>query len=290
MRTWAIATPAILFGLILSACGGGGGGDAAGEPVSEEPVDSMVDSGIEVIKEDDSPQGEKNPRDPSVVKNGDVWLMYYTTEKDTKTAIAVALSKDGINWTKKGLIKIEGSTGMVSNPCVLWTKSGYTMWFHEKNEKDGKTSIKIAFSEKGMTFVKALPCSFENKDPRVDFVVVELSKGLLMYSVASMIETSVIRCESSTDGGVTWKNAKSILSLAQQIKGISFRPDSAKFPLMYLAQDKVYATSTDENAKPGKVVFEKAGITSLSVADNQVFASSTSFAGAAIGLSQFVSK
>jgi predicted GH43/DUF377 family glycosyl hydrolase len=73
--------------------------------------------------------------DPSVVRVGDTFSMYYTdaaTGEDDR--IHLAISNDGVKWRKVGLVLDTGSAGSwesfkVGRPSVLYEDGSFKMWY-----------------------------------------------------------------------------------------------------------------------------------------------------------------
>ena len=73
--------------------------------------------------------------DPSVVRVGTEWWMYYTRAvTDVLDEIALAVSHDGIVWEKRGTVLRPGAPGawdalLVGRPSVLREKGRFKMWY-----------------------------------------------------------------------------------------------------------------------------------------------------------------
>lgn len=72
--------------------------------------------------------------DPSVLKDGSVWKMWYTGDDSDKKRIAYATSSDGITWAKGGKVIAPEDPGVSANiqfgafaPTVWKTASGFEM-------------------------------------------------------------------------------------------------------------------------------------------------------------------
>ena len=72
--------------------------------------------------------------DPSVLKDGTTWKMWYTGDDSSKKRIAYATSTDGITWAKGGKVIAPEDDGVSANiafgafaPTVWKTASGYSM-------------------------------------------------------------------------------------------------------------------------------------------------------------------
>ncbi len=73
--------------------------------------------------------------DPSVVRVGDTWWMFYTVaEKDEQDQIAAATSSDGKNWKQLGVVLPVGQgkswdSGKVGRPSVIFQDGLFYMWY-----------------------------------------------------------------------------------------------------------------------------------------------------------------
>jgi len=73
--------------------------------------------------------------DPSVVRVGNEWWMYYTRAgTDVLDEIALAVSCDGIVWEKRGIVLRPGAPGtwdalLVGRPSVLKENGRFKMWY-----------------------------------------------------------------------------------------------------------------------------------------------------------------
>jgi len=84
--------------------------------------------------------------DPSVMKDGSVWKMWYTGDDSNKKRIAYATSSDGINWAKGGKVIAPEDPGVSANiafgafaPTVWKTASGYSMLLTGRKLVSGST-------------------------------------------------------------------------------------------------------------------------------------------------------
>lgn len=73
--------------------------------------------------------------DPSVVRVGEVWWMFYTVaETAEQDEIAAATSPDGVTWEKRGVVLARGEdsewdSGKVGRPSVLHENGIFRLWF-----------------------------------------------------------------------------------------------------------------------------------------------------------------
>ena len=84
--------------------------------------------------------------DPSVIKDGSVWKMWYTGDDSNKKRIAYATSSDGINWAKGGKVIAPEDAGVSANiafgafaPTVWKTSSGFSMLLTGRKLVSGST-------------------------------------------------------------------------------------------------------------------------------------------------------
>jgi hypothetical protein len=79
--------------------------------------------------------------DPSVVRIGTQWWMYYTVaQTDILDEIALAVSGDGLKWEKKGVVLSKGNPPsfdslLLGRPSVLYQSGLFRMWY------DGRMDI-----------------------------------------------------------------------------------------------------------------------------------------------------
>jgi sucrose-6-phosphate hydrolase SacC (GH32 family) len=92
--------------------------------------------------------------DPSVVRVGGVWWMFYTVaETGEADEIAAATSKDGVTWTKRGVVLGRGPGNAwdslkTGRPSVLHEGDVFKMWY------DGQATDAAAASDKTASAVK----------------------------------------------------------------------------------------------------------------------------------------
>lgn len=95
---------------------------------------------------------------PSIIKDGSTYKMWFTAHNGTNDTIAYATSVDGQSWDKSNGMVLDVGTGGafddagVSHPCVIKDGSTYRMWY---TGNDGATTtIGYATSTDGITWVK----------------------------------------------------------------------------------------------------------------------------------------
>ncbi len=78
--------------------------------------------------------------DPSVVKVGDTFFLYYTRAPvDIRDEIALATSPDGVNWQERGTVFRPGADGtwdslLVGRPSVLHENGRFRMWYDGRRD------------------------------------------------------------------------------------------------------------------------------------------------------------
>jgi sucrose-6-phosphate hydrolase SacC (GH32 family) len=90
-----------------------------------------------VVLEDDT---ANHVNDPSVVRVGDQYFMYYTRAGlDIRDEIAVATSPDGVRWTKRGIVLAPSPAGawdslLIGRPSVLVEGGLFRMWYDGRKD------------------------------------------------------------------------------------------------------------------------------------------------------------
>lgn len=88
--------------------------------------------------------------DPSVVKVGGVYYMYYTrTAKDVVDRIDVAVSADGVSWEPKGVALAAGQAGgwdalSVGRPSVIYEDGIFKLWYDGRKDFPPEAPVKDA--------------------------------------------------------------------------------------------------------------------------------------------------
>ncbi len=78
--------------------------------------------------------------DPSVVRRGDTWYMYYTrAASDVLDEIALATSRDGVHWQPRGIaLRPSAPPGwdslLVGRPSVLFDGGKFRMWYDGRRD------------------------------------------------------------------------------------------------------------------------------------------------------------
>ena len=88
--------------------------------------------------------GVNHVNDPSVVRVGDVWWMFYTrAEHGISDEIAAATSTDGVHWELRGVVLAPGEGDawdslIVGRPSVLYEEGRFRMWYDGCGLKPGQ--------------------------------------------------------------------------------------------------------------------------------------------------------
>lgn len=88
--------------------------------------------------------GMNHQNDPSVVRVGDVWWMFYTrAEHGISDEIAAATSPDGLHWERRGVVLAPGEgtawdSLIVGRPSVLYEERRFRMWYDGCGLKPGE--------------------------------------------------------------------------------------------------------------------------------------------------------
>lgn len=155
-----------------------------------------------------------------VIKDGDVYKMWYTGQANGKSAMGYAESDDGIHFerkTPKPIIFPEHSWENLSvmNPCVLKEDGKYRMWY-AAGETYEPNVIAYAESSDGIKWVKReepiYKCD-ETKEYEKDRVggcqVIKTEEGYLMFYIGySDIHSAKICLARSEDGITNWERSK----------------------------------------------------------------------------------
>lgn len=99
-----------------------------------------------VVVENDS---ANHVNDPSVLRVDGKWFMFYTVaEHGTEDAIALAVSSDGLNWQKRGVVLAPGPKGtwdsrLVGRPSVLHENGRFRMWYDGQPTKEDRPAARL---------------------------------------------------------------------------------------------------------------------------------------------------
>ncbi len=156
--------------------------------------------------------------DPSVVKRGDTYFMYYSRAgTEVHDEIALATSGDGIHWSQRGVVLRPSAPGnwdslLVGRPSVLVEGERFRMWY------DGRKDLPAGAPASGAPVAEVSTRAVgyaESRDgihwsrPQTSPVFGENAGGVHVVRIgqgyAMVYESSEgTRCATSTDG-LVWK-------------------------------------------------------------------------------------
>lgn len=124
---------------------GGQGKDGHDRIGYAESADGKNWKKIGVVLEDES---ANHINDPSVIKVGDKFFMYFTrAEKFVIDRVHVATSTDGMNWKQHGVVLDAGPEGTwdslsVGRPTVIYEDELFKMWYDGRKDFPPGTPVK----------------------------------------------------------------------------------------------------------------------------------------------------
>jgi len=156
---------------------------------------------------------------------GDYRMWYEAVGDDTLTCVALAVSPDGLKWTKKGVVL--SPSGMetwekkeVSPNSILVEGGVYTMWYHaggypEGSRRLGKAAIGLATSSDGRKWIRHArnPVLETGRPGSIDEVqvaeprVIRVGKGYRMYYTAVDGRKGKSLCLATSADGIEWVKA-----------------------------------------------------------------------------------
>lgn len=144
---------------------------------------------------------------PCVMKEGDVWRMWYLSctkwemingHPEPFYHVKYAESENGIDWERKGIVCVDydAFTDAIGRPAVVKTGGGYLMFYSYRNAADYRTSAErsyrmgMACSEDGITFhriddhieLEGAPGDWESIMQEYAHVVQHQDRLLLFYN------------------------------------------------------------------------------------------------------------
>lgn len=162
---------------------------------------------------------EDNINRNCVLKDGDLWKMWYTGQARGYSFIGYAESGDGMNFTRRGngpvLFSERHFEGLsVMNPCVLKENGVYRMWY-AAGETYEPNVLAYAESADGINWKKISFNPIFAKDPRNEYeqdriggcqVLRHEKLGYLMFYIGYRdISTACICCACSANGVTGWR-------------------------------------------------------------------------------------
>ncbi len=225
--------------------------------------------------------GANHVNDPSVVKAGDIYYLYYTrAQADVVDEIALATSKDGKTWDPRGVVVKPGPKNawdslLVGRPSVLHEAGLFKMWYdgrkdlppgapatHVPTSPDSHRAVGYASSRDGVHWTKhpANPV-FGHDAGGVD--VKRVGDGYVM-----VYESHAGTMAATSGDGITWRDH----GLWLPRSGGSIDPQGHVTPMLLVGQggrpSMLYlgaagAATWDHNAI-AEIVVPRAMLTNLS--------------------------
>lgn len=160
-----------------------------------------------VVLEDPS---ANHVNDPSVVRVGKEWFMYYTVAKvDIIDEIALATSADGIHWEKKGIVLSAAKAPafdslLVGRPSVIREKKKFKMWYDGRETlsasapkvASAKAHLGYAESEDGLHWMR------KNINPSFEATAVHVTR--LKDSYVMLFESGAGTQWAVSENGLSW--------------------------------------------------------------------------------------
>ena len=107
--------------------------------------------------------------------------MWYTAIAANSREIQYAVSKDGINWTKKSSVVILDSKGQSEkggheHPVIIHVGNQYELWYQDQNASLPDYSIQRAVSKDGISWKKISEVVLHPSVPEPDWPWTSISK------------------------------------------------------------------------------------------------------------------
>lgn len=160
--------------------------------------------------------------DPSVLRVAGQWFMFYTVaERGTEDAIALAVSRDGWQWTKRGVVLPPGAKGawdsrLVGRPSVLHEKGEFRMWFDGQPLPEDRATVRLEGA-------RAVGCATSPDGVRWTRSSANpiLQRGIGAVDVTRTIDGYVLLYEGHTGtgaatsrDGITWQDRGLVIRLS----------------------------------------------------------------------------
>jgi predicted GH43/DUF377 family glycosyl hydrolase len=189
--------------------GRGGTPRQLGYAISTNGIDWFKYAGNPVLQAGPEAYDQDGAGHGSVLKDGDMYKLWYHTNGDQGVVIAYATSSDGISWTKQGpvLLPAPGSWDIALwGPSVLKLDGVYWMWY-SASRTQGTTAIGVVTSTNGINWNRFLntPVLSETTNIGDPHVISDNGKLKMWYNNFS---DGVINYAESDDG-VTWSKSPS---------------------------------------------------------------------------------
>lgn len=192
---------------------------------------------------------------PYIIKDGEIFKMWYISGDNDLQQVAYATSSDGINWTKQGIVF--GSNNPhplieygVDGISILKENGIYKMWFNCKTYANVHAGIGYATSSDGINWsIHPTPVIVPSNSKPYIFspsVVKKDNQYYMFYTVETTLhgETS-IHLATSTDG-INWTDQGVVLTGRNYVfweYGGVFCPsvivDNNKFIMFYTAKNSI---------------------------------------------------
>ena len=129
------------------------GGTGAGICAEGESLRGRVGVVLEGVEEYElAPHGEGNVYAPHVMIENGLYRMWYGAQgRDGHDRICYAESRDGLEWTKKGIAIDCGTSNHVNDPSVVKVRETYSLYF-TRAERDIVDRIDVATSKDGIAW------------------------------------------------------------------------------------------------------------------------------------------
>jgi predicted GH43/DUF377 family glycosyl hydrolase len=166
--------------------------------------------------------------DPSVLKDGSTWKMWYTGDDSSKKRIAYATSPDGVTWSKGGKVIAPEDPGVSANiqfgafaPTVWKTTSGYSMLLTGRKSVGGgvyQTKILFTTSTDGLAWAGPSP-ALNTSGTNKNFDYSNLNSPDLLYDPGTASPYKLYYSGNTIDAN---GNFHTRIGLATSTNGTSF--------------------------------------------------------------------
>jgi hypothetical protein len=151
---------------------------------------------------------------PHVLKEGEAYRMWYEGFDGTVWRLLHADSRDGLDWTKRGLALGPGGSGSpdergLRNPLVLLRKGRYELWYQGRSRSPERFRVLRALSADGIAWMKAAGEVALHPDPPLEGDEEVLADSALILpdgSVQVFFARQVTTMKALTYGAVMDRN------------------------------------------------------------------------------------
>ncbi len=248
---------------------GGYGSVSIGAATSPDAL-NWTDHGLVITPGFQGSADSMNVLYEDVLVIGSEFHMWYSGQSGATGLYSVmhATSPDGLNWTGAGVALspeiVQGASQSAYAPAVLWTGSGYSMWYTTYN--GANTWIRFADSTDGVVWnrqgiVMDPQAPDDSSGPRMPTVVRTTSDFAMWYSCSGATEPI---CRARSADGKSWVREGPVLQTDPDIPGESsgiaipsaLEAGSGLFRIWYAAEGLgtagIYsALATDGYESPG---------------------------------------